>query len=122
MFLLLPLELTGKRIVHSHHLLWTCKSDQAVVVADIGSHHNIQLIANLGDPIARRKFAQNGKPVDAVTTATDQNQLAVARKGNRLRLSLRERQNTEQLACHRMVQGDLALTAYGDQGGPRCGA
>ena len=118
--LLLPLELSGERVVHADHLLWTGKSDQAVVITDVGSHHNIQLIANLGDPIPGGNFAQNGKAVDAVTTATDQNQLAVSREGDRLRLSLWEWQNTEQLACHRMVQGDLALTAYGDQRRPRC--
>ena len=92
--LLFPLALAGERVINSDHFLRSSNSDQTVVVADVRSHHDVELIADLGDPIPCGQITQDRKTVDAVASATDQNQLAVARESDRLRFPFRERQNT----------------------------
>ena len=78
MFLLLPFSFACERIVNANHLLRTCHCNQSVVITDIGSHHNVEFIAYLGNPIPCGQVAQDGIAVDTVAATTDQNQLAIA--------------------------------------------
>ena len=115
MFLLFVFELPGKCLINANHLLWSRQRNQLIVVVDVRREHDIKLITDASDAVARGNVIERSEAGMAVFAAAHEYQFSIARKRNRLRFTFGEGKDPHQLTCLAMIKRDLHLSANSDQ-------
>ena len=113
-------ELLARGDVEALHLLGIGgEDDLAMVGRDVGRHHLVELLADLGDTLAGLNVPDDSMTNLAAATAAHDEQGAIGAELQRASIAFRIRQNTGEFVRIGVVEEDLLLTGDGEERSPR---
>ena len=113
-------ELLARGDVEALHLLGIGgEDDLAMVGRDVGRHHLVELLADLGDTLAGLNVPDDSMTNLAAATAAHDEQGAVGAELQRASIAFRIRQNAGEFVRIGVVEEDLLLAGDGEERSPR---